>query len=95
VVLEAMRLGKPVVATAAPGTIEVVNPGETGLLVPLRNPPALARAIRTLVDDRALASRLGLGGRARVEAEFRVAGMIAQFAALYESLAAAKGLRVG
>jgi glycosyltransferase involved in cell wall biosynthesis len=95
VVLEAMRLGKPVVATAAPGTVEVVNPGETGLLVPLRNPPALAQAIRTLVDDRALASRLGAAGRARVEAEFRVAGMIAQFAALYESLAAAKGLWIG
>ena len=51
VVLEAMRFRKPVVATAAPGTTEVVVDGETGLLVPLRNPPALAQAIRTLVDD--------------------------------------------
>ena len=90
VVLEAMRFRKPVVATAAPGTTEVVVPDATGLLVPLRNPPALARAIRQVVDDPDLAARLGAAGRARVEAEFGVDRMIARFADLYESLAAAK-----
>ena len=94
VVLEAMRFGKPVVATAAPGTTEVVVDGETGLLVPLRTPTALARAIRTIVDDPALARRLGDAGRARVDAEFGVGAMVDQFARLYESLAKAKGLTV-
>ena len=79
-VLEAMRFRKPVVATAAPGTTEVVVDGETGLLVPIGNPPLLARAIRDVIRDPALASRLGEAGRARVEAHFRADTMVAQFA---------------
>ncbi len=94
VVLEAMRFAKPVVATAAPGTTEVVADGQTGLLVPMRDPPALAEALRTVIQDRDLARRLGGGGRARVEAEFRADVMIARFAELYETLARAKGLAV-
>jgi glycosyltransferase involved in cell wall biosynthesis len=92
VVLEAMAYRKPVVATAAPGTTEIVVDGATGLLVPLDDANALARAIRTLVDDPALARRLGDAGRARVEAEFGVGTMVARFAELYESLARAKGV---
>jgi glycosyltransferase involved in cell wall biosynthesis len=94
VVLEAMRARKPVVATAAPGTTEVVVDGQTGRLVPLRNPPALAEAIRSVIQDPDLARRLGEAGRARVEAEFRADAMVAQFADLYEQLARAKGLAV-
>ncbi|MBV8608802.1 MAG: glycosyl transferase family 1, partial [Singulisphaera sp.] len=77
-----------------PGTTEVVADGRTGLLVPLRDPPALAEALRTVIQDRALARRLGAGGRARVEAEFRAEVMVARFAELYETLARAKGLAV-
>ena len=90
VVLEAMRFRKPVVATAAPGTTEVVEDGVTGLLVPLRDPPELARAIRRVFDEPDLARRLGEAGRARVEAEFGAGLMIARFAALYEQLAMEK-----
>ncbi len=90
VVLEAMRFRKPVVATAAPGTTEVVEHGLTGLLVPVGDHPALAQAIRTVVEDPALARRLGEAGRARVEAEFRAETMVERFASLYETLAAAK-----
>ena len=92
VVLEAMRFRKPVVATAAPGTTEVVVDGETGLLVPVGNVMLLARAIRDLVRDPVLASRLGEAGRARVEAHFRADTMVAQFAELYENLARSKGI---
>jgi glycosyltransferase involved in cell wall biosynthesis len=92
VVLEAMRFRKPVVATAAPGTTEVVEHGRTGLLVPVHDHPALAQAIRTVLADRDLAHRLGEAGRARAEAEFRAETMVARFAALYEELAKAKGL---
>ncbi len=87
VVLEAMRFRKPVVATAAPGTTEVVVDGETGLLVPLHDPPALAKAIRTLTDDPALALRMGEAGRAQVDREFGATLMVERFAALFESLA--------
>lgn len=93
VVLEAMRFRKPVVATAAPGTTEVVVADQTGLLVPTRNPTELARAIRTVVDDPALAHRLGQAGRARAETDFRIETMVERFAGLYEELARAKGLK--
>ncbi len=92
VVLEAMRFRKPVVATAAPGTTEVVADGETGLLVPVRDRPALAQAIRRVAADPELAKRLGEAGRARVDAEFRAETMIERFATLYETLAQTKGL---
>jgi glycosyltransferase involved in cell wall biosynthesis len=82
-----MRFRKPVVATAAPGTTEVVDDGVTGLLVPLRDPPNLTRAIRRVIEEEGLARRLGEAGRARAEAEFGVDLMVERFAALYEQLA--------
>ena len=94
IVLEAMRLGKPVVATAAPGTTELVVDGETGLLAPVDDAPALARALRKVLGDADLARSLGNAGRARVEAEFSAAVMVERFASLYESLARQKGLTV-
>ena len=91
-VLEAMRFRKPVVATAAPGTTEVVVDGRTGVLVPVANPQLLARAIRDLVRDPDLSRRLGQAGRDRVDAEFRAQTMVDSFAALYEELARTKNL---
>lgn len=93
VVLEAMRFRKPVVATAAPGTTEVVADEKTGVLVPVRNHAALAQAIRRVVADPALARQLGEAGRARAEAEFRADTMIERFATLYEDLARRKPKR--
>jgi glycosyltransferase involved in cell wall biosynthesis len=92
VVLEAMQLAKPVVATAAPGTTEVVVDGETGLLVPIGDVTGLTRSIRDLVRDPALARRLGEAGRARAAAGFGADAMIAHFAELYEHLARLKGI---
>lgn len=92
VVLEAMRYRKPVVATAAPGTTELVVDGQTGRLVPVGNPQALAQAIRTVIADPEQARRMGEAGRARVETQFTAAAMIERYAALYESLAEARGL---
>lgn len=86
-VLEAMRFRKPVVATAAPGTTEVVVDGETGVLVPVGSPQLLARAVRDLVRDPARARRLGEAGRRRVDLDFSARAMIDQFASLYEELA--------
>jgi glycosyltransferase involved in cell wall biosynthesis len=66
-ILEAMGAGLPVIATAVDGTPEVVLDGETGLLVPPEDPPALARAVNRLLSDRALATRMGQAGRARAD----------------------------
>ncbi len=87
VVLEAMRFAKPVVATAAPGTRELVVDGETGLLVPIDDVGAHTEAIRRLVRDPELAMRMGRAGRERVGRCFGLETMIDQFAALYEDLA--------
>ncbi len=92
VVLEAMRFRKPVVATSAPGTTEVVVDGETGQLVPVGDQVALTRAIRDIIRDPELARRLGEAGRARVESDFAASAMIDHFAGLYEELARAKGV---
>jgi glycosyltransferase involved in cell wall biosynthesis len=91
VVLEAMRFRKPVVATAAPGTTEVVD-DETGVLVPIGDVILLTRAIRDLVRDPDRARRLGEAGRARAETQFAADAMVARFAELYEELARAKGV---
>jgi glycosyltransferase involved in cell wall biosynthesis len=69
--IEAMACGVPLVATTGGALPEVVGTdGETGLLVPPDDPEALAAGIRRIMDDEALASRLGQGGRARVLGRF-------------------------
>jgi glycosyltransferase involved in cell wall biosynthesis len=69
-VLEAMAAERPVVATGIGGTDEAVTHELTGLLVPPRDPTALASAIRRIRSDPALARRLAAAGRERVEREF-------------------------
>jgi glycosyltransferase involved in cell wall biosynthesis len=88
VVLEAMAAGRPVVATPVGGTPEVVSDGETGLLVPPRDPQALAAALRRVLEDRALAERLAAAGRRRVEERFTLEGMNRRLLAIYDEVAA-------
>jgi glycosyltransferase involved in cell wall biosynthesis len=85
-ILEGMSAGKPVVATAVGGNPEAVRDGVDGLLVPPRDPDALAAAIDRLASDRALRERMGESGRQRIATEFSMARMIERFAAWYESL---------
>ncbi|MBV9620800.1 MAG: glycosyltransferase family 4 protein [Gammaproteobacteria bacterium] len=68
--LEACAAGRPIVTTDAPGCRDVVRDGENGLLVPVGNAEALAAAIRRLLNDAALRTRMGQAGRARAEREF-------------------------
>jgi glycosyltransferase involved in cell wall biosynthesis len=89
-VLEAMAAGKPVVATAIPGTDEAVLHGATGLLVPPADPVALAGAINAVLSDPTLARRLGEAGRERVQQHFSAGRMVERIMALYEELLAAK-----
>jgi len=83
--LEAMAASLPVVATAVGGTSGVVD-GVTGLLVPPRDPDALAKAIIALLQDRERAEAMGRAGRERVERYFSVERMVQQTEALYEEL---------
>ena len=74
--LEAAACGRPMVSTDVPGCRDVVRHERTGLLVPPRDAPALARAIARLADDPELRARLGRGAREHVRdfAETRVVG---------------------
>jgi glycosyltransferase involved in cell wall biosynthesis len=83
---EAMALGKPVIASAAGGNPELVVDGESGLLVPPRDPAAMAAGVRRLLTDRALSARLASGGRQRVEAGFSSEVRLDRIEALYARL---------
>lgn len=86
--LEAMALGRPVVATRAGGPLEIVEDGETGLLVPPSSPDALAEAVCRLLADPASRHRLGENGRARFVDRFTSDRMARATLAVYEQAVA-------
>jgi len=67
---EAMAFGRPVVAAAGGALLELVADGETGLLVPPRDAPALRSAVERLLADAGLRERLGRAARERVRERF-------------------------
>jgi glycosyltransferase involved in cell wall biosynthesis len=83
-VLEAMAARRAVVATAIGGTDEAVVDGQTGLLVPPADPASLAAAIRRVLADAELRSRLGEAGRARVAERFSAQAMVRRVMDVYE-----------
>ena len=85
-ILEAMAAGVPVVATDIPGTRELVLPEVTGYLVPVGDRAALAKYAERLLNDPALAARLGEAARERVQSEFSVRKMIDRHVELYREL---------
>ncbi len=89
--LEAMAARLPVVATAIGGTPEVVVDGVTGLLVPPRDPGALAEAITRLLRDHDLRVRMGQAGRERVERRFSIEETVRLTEELYKTLLEEKG----
>jgi glycosyltransferase involved in cell wall biosynthesis len=72
VLIEAMALGRPLVAPREGGPLVIVADGESGLLVPPRDPDALADAITALLDDPARRAAMGRAARARVDAVFDI-----------------------
>jgi glycosyltransferase involved in cell wall biosynthesis len=89
--VEAALAGVPTVATNVGGVPEIVLADKTGLLVPFADPPALARAIVRLLEDRALAGELAVAARERSLVEFDPERMIDRTVAVYESVHSAKG----
>lgn len=82
-VIEAQAAGVPVVATPVGGIRETVVPGETGVLVPPRDPAALATAIVRLLEDRYEAGRLAQEARRRALDRYAVGQMVDATIALY------------
>jgi glycosyltransferase involved in cell wall biosynthesis len=84
--LESMAAGVPVVATRVGGTPEIIEDGESGLLVPPGNPEALAAAISHVLQDRAMAKRLGQAARHRVFSRYSLNQAVASTERLYDDL---------
>jgi glycosyltransferase involved in cell wall biosynthesis len=84
VTLEAMAVGKPIVAARVGGLAEAITDGETGLLIPPENEGALALALRTIITDRTLAARLGAAARERCRSRYTIPRMTASRRAAWE-----------
>jgi len=83
--LEAAACARPIVASDAPGCREVVRPGETGLLVPPGDVPALAAAVATLAADPLRRNSMGRTARALVERDFTEAIVARETLAIYQT----------
>ncbi|MFI9383573.1 GT4 family glycosyltransferase PelF [Kutzneria sp. NPDC052558] len=92
-VIEAMTCGRPCVATDVGGVAEAI--GETGLVVPPRDPDAMAEACVTLLGDPELRTRMGAEARQRVLTYFTLDQAITTFGQLYRALAAGEPVLVG
>lgn len=84
VVLEAMLAGKPVIGSDVTGTRELIVHEETGLLYAFGDISALTAALRRLLGDEALCTRMGAAGRARVEARFSIEAYVAGVTAVLD-----------
>lgn len=84
-ILEAMLAGTPVVATDVCGIPEAIDSGEHGLLVPPDDPLRLAEALRDVLTDEALRTRLVASASRRAHAEFTVQSMVATYEGIYRS----------
>ncbi|MFI5396485.1 MAG: glycosyltransferase [Candidatus Binatia bacterium] len=91
-ILEAMAMEKPVVATDVGGTGEVVRHGHSGLLVPPKDPEALAAAISEVLAQPMRAREMGRLGRRIVQEEFSAQAMVRQMERLYLELTAGHGV---
>jgi glycosyltransferase involved in cell wall biosynthesis len=84
--LEAMACGLPAVGTRTGGLPELIEDGVSGLVVPPADPPALAAALCTLLDDVSLRERMGRAARQRVEERFSVEKVVPDMLSVYRSV---------
>jgi sugar transferase (PEP-CTERM/EpsH1 system associated) len=85
-ILEAMATGLPVIATRVGGNPELVQDGQTGVLVPPADPIAMAEAIHNYLADPNQLTRHGQAGRKRVEAQFTMEAMVNGYMAVYDEV---------
>ena len=86
VLIEAMELGLPIVASNVGGIPDVVIDGESGILVPEKDPDALADAFKRLAADPSLTERLLAGARKRISECFTWGGIIERQIAVYNKV---------
>jgi glycosyltransferase involved in cell wall biosynthesis len=93
VILEGMSLGRSIIATDVGGTGEAIVDGESGLLVPAHDAPALSRAMIELLDDPERSKRMGDMALRRADTRFTLAEMIDRLAGVYDELGASRPAR--
>ena len=81
--IEAMQAGRPIVATAVGGNPELIENNITGLISAAQNAQALAEKIKTLLDNKTLADKLGQSAKAKAMAEFGLEKMVEQTRKIY------------
>ena len=86
VLLDAQAMGKPVIGTRVGGIPGVIREGETGLVVPPRDPFALAEAILVLLKDERKRQAMGEAAKKWVDEKFGVYEMVTKISRLYETL---------
>ncbi|MGQ9576949.1 MAG: glycosyltransferase [Thermoguttaceae bacterium] len=84
--LEYMAAGRPIVATAVGGNVELIEDGVHGLLVPPGDPAAVAAAVERLLGDPALAARLAAAARTRARHQFTAEAMVHSHESFYRTL---------
>jgi len=84
--IEAAACGRAVVTTDHPGCRDAIEPGKTGLLVPVKNPMTLADAIQHLIENPALCHSMGRAGRALAEREFAIEKIVDAHLQIYKEL---------
>lgn len=88
ILLEAAAAGRAVVTTDMPGCRDAIEPDKTGLLVPIKDPLALADAVQRLIENPSLRREMGAAGRVLAENEFTIEKIVAAHMKIYAELEA-------
>jgi glycosyltransferase involved in cell wall biosynthesis len=86
IIIEAMAMKNPVIASRVGGIPEIIVDGQTGILVPPGNAEALRLALASLLENRAMREKMGIEGRKRVEQRFSIEKNVRQTEYIYERL---------
>lgn len=95
VILEAWSLGVPVVAAASEGPSWLIRDGETGLICPVDDAPALSAALSRAIGNTVLRRRIAEGGHAKWRAEFSEDAICRQYLDFFQRLTAPKSRSYG
>lgn len=87
VVIEGWAHARPVVAAASAGPVSLIRDGESGLIVPIEDAPALASAVGRVLGDAGLKARLVEGGQRAYESEFTEAAVVKRYLDFFERVA--------
>ena len=86
VVIEGMAAGKPTIATAAGGVLDIIEDGVNGILVPPKSSKAMAEAILWIIQNKDKAEEIGIAARRRIAEKFTVTHQVNAVQKLYDSI---------